>query len=163
MGQPVVYHLGKHHPAEGGRRALFQLIDEACVVGPSMRPSYYTALTMFKGVCEFFGHRGEKWALRIARNRPPTCANQIGRPEGARRALGRWATGSQSVEMYGRSVRSTELRMGRSIFGMVSDRRWVPTASFEAPEQLRDTTSVAMPEIPPELTTGPSVYYTACA
>ena len=39
---------------------------------------------------------------------------------------------------------------------MDPDRSWAPTASFEVPKRLRDTTSVAMPEIPSELTVCPS-------
>ena len=60
------------------------------------------------------------------------------------------------MESYGRSLRTTELRLWRSIFGMASDRSWAPTASFEVPKQFRDTTSVAMPEIPSKLAAGPS-------
>ena len=57
MGKPLVSHLGKCPPAEGWRRALFRASDEVWEIGPTQRPSYYSALEMFKKFASFLDIR----------------------------------------------------------------------------------------------------------
>ena len=105
-------HIWKHHPSEGGRLALCRFSDAACVIGPTMVHSYYTAIEMFKEICEFLRRMNPKWTLHCARNWPPECANQLGWSEDGHRGIGHWVIGSQMMERYDRALRATELRLG---------------------------------------------------
>ena len=129
----------KRPPSKGGNRALCRFCNDSWETDPTHSPPYYTFLKMFKKIFEFLGHEKPKWTLRSARAWFPTCANQLGRSEDGRRRLGHWDPGSQMMETYDRDVCATELRLGRSISGMITDRKWSPTAAFEAPRPISDT------------------------
>ena len=40
------------------------------------------------------------------------------------------------MEKYDRAICTTELRLGSSIFGMITDKKWEPTLAFEVPLSL---------------------------
>ena len=139
----------KNPPMEGGHHALFRASDEAWVVDPTQRPNYYMVLKLFKRICEFLGYKNPKWTLHSARNWFPTCANQLGWSEEDRRKLGHWAPGSLMMERYDKAVCTTELRLRSSIFGMITDRSWVPTQSYEVPNQLKITPDEGVTQLVP--------------
>ena len=126
----------KTPPVKGGHHSLYRFCDDSWEIDPTRRPPYYVVLKLFKKICEFLGHKDPKWTLHSARNWFPTCANQLGWSEDDRRKLGHWAPGSQMMEKYDRAVCTTELRLRSSIFGMITDSKWTPTAAFEVPLSL---------------------------
>ena len=129
----------KHPPAKGGRHALYRFADDSWEVDPTLRPPYFTVLKMFRKTCEFLGYKNPKWTLHSARNWFPTCANQLGWSEDDRRRLGHWAPGSFTMEKYDRDICTTELRLGSSIFGTITDNKWEPTPAFEVPKPLANS------------------------
>ena len=59
------------------------------------------------------------------------------------------------MEKYDRAVCTSELRLRSSIFGLIKDRSWVPTAAFEVPKELEG--GEVETKLPPALQVNPQV------